>query len=105
MNISEFVRTLNQNRDCTIVTEKYCIQIYSNGKRGNVKRKNGTVVCAFDIEERIMIAPVKESVPHEFGYTRYGIGMNEEMTILASMHHKDSVEIFEAFIIYMLFVR
>ena len=102
MNISELIRKIEQNRDCNIVTEKHCIQIYFDGKRGNIKRKNGTVVCSFDIQgERIIIAPVKEGASYEFGYTRYGIEAKEEIHKLESINHKDSTEIYEAFMNFM----
>lgn len=99
MKINSLICKLKQNYGSYIKIDKYIIQIYSNGRRGNVKRKNEAIVCAFDIEEeRIMIAPAKEDLPMEFGYTRYAFGKTEEIEKISQISHKDSKEIYEVFI-------
>lgn len=98
MKLSELVSKLRQYSNNYVTTDKYCIQVYASGNRGNIQRLDRTVVCAFDIvEDGLMIAPAKDNCPYEFGYTRYKVGMNDDVECLAHIQHKNSKEIFEAF--------
>ena len=98
MKTQELIDALRKHSHNFVTTKKYCVQVYSGGKRGNIKRLDETVVCVFDIEEgRIMIAPAKDNFPYSFGYTRYEIKANEDLETIARIDHKDSKEIFDAF--------
>ena len=80
MKTQELIDALRKHSHNFVTTKKYCVQVYSGGKRGNIKRLDETVVCVFDIEEgRIMIAPAKDNFPYSFGYTRYEIKANEDL--------------------------
>lgn len=98
MRVQELVDKLRKYSHNYVTTDRYCIQVYSGGKRGNIKRFNETVVCAFDIEDGcILIAPAKDDSPYSFGHMRYQLKMSENVDAIANITHRDAKEIFEAF--------
>lgn len=99
MAIRELMLLIRRNRGRFIGASKYMMQIYSNGERGNIKRGDNTVLCAFDLlEDEIRIAPTKEGSPYEFGYDYLHIGTEDSVESISKLPHKNAKELGEVLI-------
>lgn len=101
MTISELMALIRRNRERLIVAGKYTMQIYSNGIRGNIRRVDKTVLCAFDLTEAgIRIAPTKDSSPFEYGYKYLHIEAENNVGSISKLPHKNAKELGEVFNIF-----
>lgn len=98
MKISELMELIRENRGNFIREGKYVMQIYSDGDRGNIKRTNETVLCAFDlVDDGIRIAPTKEELPYEYSYVYLHIGLEENIESISEQSNKNAKELGEVF--------
>lgn len=85
------------NKDCYIYLcdTKYVLQVYSNGKQGNIKRSDKTVLVRFNIDEDdINFCFSKKNNPREFGYDKYSISLESELTAVKKIPHHDAEELY-----------
>ncbi len=98
MKISELMTLIRRNHRRFIEAGKYTMQIYSNGIRGNIRRADNTVLCAFDLtKDGIRIAPTKDGNPFEYGYKYLYIGTEDGVDSISKLPHKSAKELGEVF--------
>lgn len=88
---------LQDNKDCYIYLcdTQHVLQVYANGKQGNIKRFNGTVLVRFDIDEyNIDFCFSKKNNPMEFGYDKYSISLEAGLSAVKNIPHYDAEELY-----------
>lgn len=98
MTLKKLKVLIEQNACRFIGVGNYTMQIYADAKRGNIKRIDETVLCAFDLlEDEIRIAPAKVGYPFEFGYEYLSIGIEEKVNSISKLPNKHAKELGEVF--------
>ena len=89
--MKRFIKFLNDNSN-SILTDKegYNLQVYGNGKNGNII-KNGKVLSRFSIgEEMVCFYFSQDSNPHLFDYKGYYLKVENKVDEIKNLNHKDA---------------
>lgn len=74
----------------------YSFQIYMDGKNGNIRKPDGTVlVRIFFDDTNFEFCFAKKNAPHEFGYKGYYVAKDKELSEILSIPHVDAKELYE----------
>lgn len=89
--MKRFVNFLEKNKHSFFNDgEGYCIQVYSDGKKGNIK-KGEFVLVRFNLDEkRIYFNFSKDNNPYEFSYDGYDMLLDRNVDEIKNLNHKDA---------------
>ena len=94
--MKKFIKLLDDNSHSTLMDkEGYYLQIYSDGKNGNIKRGRNVLVRFHLDEKNICFYFSKDDKPYEFSYDGHYLPLEKDVDEVKNLNHKDAETLYE----------
>lgn len=94
MQIGDIIKRMQEETSVKADGNKYYIQSYAGGKKGNIKREDETLLIRYDVSnDKIFVAFAKKNSPKEFDYKNYGISLGADVIDVNSILHENATEL------------